>query len=1049
MNKVWRQLLFVVLLFIFLSVLFSGLEKNLTSKKQISLSESIQMIKEKKVDKIIVHPDSLEIITPDKQIFVANKESNVSLGELLKNFGFSSEEINALDIEVKEQSSWSVWLGTLLPILIPIIFLVILFSYSFRRANQGAMQIFSFSRSNIRLFSSDKDRITFKDVAGLKEAKEELQEIVEFLKNPKKFQELGARIPRGVLLMGAPGSGKTLLARAVAGEANVPFFHISGSEFVEMFVGVGAGRVRDAFNTVKKAAPAILFIDEIDAIGRERGAGIGGGQDEREQTLNQILVEMDGFDRETRVIVMAASVTGDTPVLVKKNNQIFLKPIAEIIDNYYNQNEEGREKLSPDLEILGFDGKPNKHGIYFKKAVFKKVRSVFRHKVNEIYKIKFIGGKILATGNHSVFVRTKFGVAAKPVAELKTGEILVDLPYKVNRTNKQKREIRAGEFDEKFNLELLLWQPLFENYREVSFAFNYALANANQISQTRLGQSLGYSQRTIGKWQQGICYPRELSKKYFKDYQILPEKIKVTEELMRLFGYYTAEGYSRKEVDFCLNIKEKEKIEDIKALMKQIFHLTPNRERNITSNAINIIYYSKPVAKFFAYYCGSGAHHKHLPPFLFEAPEEYFIEFLKGYAAGDGYTDSKGRLEITSVSEQLINELNWLSRLHSYKCYIRQFTVKALRRIKNGKPLKETKAWRISYGKTQNPINSQPGKASTVRAIIKNIEKMPYQGYVYDFCGCENEAFFGGRTPILLHNTNRPDILDFALLRPGRFDRRVVLDLPDINGREEILKIHTRDKKVSPEVKLREIAERTPGFSGADLANLVNEAAILAARDNKKFIGQQELVSSIEKVMLGPERKSRVFTEKEKKITAYHEAGHALVSLLLPGASELKKVSIISRGQAAGYTMKMPTEERYLKTRTEFLADIAALLGGYLAEELEFKDVSTGAANDLQEATDLSRALVTKYGMSEKLGPITFGKTEGMIFLGKEITTEKGYSEETATLIDKEINKIIQECYKKARHVLQENKKQLDKIAEALIEKETLERTEIEALIKG
>jgi len=602
MNKIWRQLLLVILLFIFLSVLFSGLEKTLTSKKQISLSESIQMIKEKKVVKIIVHPDSLEIVAPDKQVFVANKESNVSLGELLKNFGFSSEEINALDIEVKEQSGWSVWLGILVPIVIPIIFLVVLFSYSFRRANQGAMQIFSFSRSNIKLFSSDKDRITFKDVAGLKEAKEELQEIVEFLKNPKKFQELGARIPRGVLLMGAPGSGKTLLARAVAGEANVPFFHISGSEFVEMFVGVGAGRVRDAFNTVKKAAPAILFIDEIDAIGRERGAGIGGGQDEREQTLNQILVEMDGFDRETRVIVMAA--------------------------------------------------------------------------------------------------------------------------------------------------------------------------------------------------------------------------------------------------------------------------------------------------------------------------------------------------------------------------------------------------------------------------------------------------------------TNRPDILDSALLRPGRFDRRVVLDLPDINGREEILKIHTRDKKVSPEVKLREIAERTPGFSGADLANLVNEAAILAARDNKKFIGQQELVSSIEKVMLGPERKSRVFTEKDKKITAYHEAGHALISLLLPGASELKKVSIISRGQAAGYTMKMPTEERYLKTRTEFLADIAALLGGYLAEELEFKDVSTGAANDLQEATDLSRALVTKYGMSEKLGPITFGKTEEMIFLGKEITTGKNYSEETATLIDKEINKIIQECYKKAKHVLQENKKQLDKIAKALIEKETLERTEVEQLIK-
>ena len=602
MNKMWRQLLSIIILFILFSIAFTVLENLWTETQEINLSEAIQLIKDGKIAKISVTTDNLELTSQDNKVYFAKIETNSSFIETLKNFGFSPEQIEALNITIKNESGWIFWLSILAPIIIPILFIVILFYYSFRRANQGAMQIFSFSRSNIKLFSSDKDKITFKDVAGLKEAKEELQEIVEFLKNPKKFQELGARIPRGVLLMGAPGSGKTLLARAVAGEAKVPFFHISGSEFVEMFVGVGAGRVRDAFNTVKKAAPAILFIDEIDAIGRERGAGIGGGQDEREQTLNQILVEMDGFDRDTRVIVMAA--------------------------------------------------------------------------------------------------------------------------------------------------------------------------------------------------------------------------------------------------------------------------------------------------------------------------------------------------------------------------------------------------------------------------------------------------------------TNRPDILDFALLRPGRFDRRVVLDLPDINGREEILKIHTRDKVLGADINLRDIAERTPGFSGADLANLVNEAAILAARDNKKFISQKELLSSIEKVMLGPERKSRVFTEKEKKITAYHEAGHALVSLFLPGASELKKVSIISRGQAAGYTMKMPTEERYMKTRSEFLADIAALLAGYISESMIFHDVSTGAANDLEAATDLSRSLVTKYGMSDKLGPRSFGKTEGMIFLGKEITTEKDYSEETATLIDKEMNKIIDECYKKAKHILEEHKKQLEIIAQALIEKETLERIEIEALIK-
>ncbi|MGC8651151.1 MAG: ATP-dependent zinc metalloprotease FtsH [Minisyncoccia bacterium] len=601
-NKIWQQLFFVFLTFLALAFIFSGIGKEFATKQQISLSQAIQMIQDKKVNKVVVQPDTLELIGSNQQIFIANKESSASFGEILKDFGVSQEDINALNIEVQEQSGWSYWMGVLLPIILPLALLIILFYYSFRRTSQNAMQIFSFSRSNIKLFSSDKDKITFKDVAGLKEAKEELQEIVEFLKNPKKFQDLGATIPRGVLLMGAPGSGKTLLARAVAGEANVPFFHISGSEFVEMFVGVGAGRVRDAFNTVKKAAPAILFIDEIDAIGRERGAGIGGGQDEREQTLNQILVEMDGFDRETRVIVMAA--------------------------------------------------------------------------------------------------------------------------------------------------------------------------------------------------------------------------------------------------------------------------------------------------------------------------------------------------------------------------------------------------------------------------------------------------------------TNRPDILDSALLRPGRFDRRVILDLPDINGREDILKIHTHDKKLSPDINLRDIAERTPGFSGADLANLVNEAAILAARDNEKFITQKDLIVSIEKVMLGPERKSRVFSDKEKKITAYHEAGHALVSLFLPGASELKKVSIISRGQAAGYTMKMPTEERYLKTHSEFLADIASLLAGYIAEQLVFHDVSTGASNDLEAATDLSRALVTKYGMSEKLGPRSFGKTEEMVFLGKEISTEKDYSEETATLIDQEINNIIKTCYKQAKTLLEKHRKQLDKLAEALIEKETLERKEVEELIK-
>ncbi|MGB9726587.1 MAG: ATP-dependent zinc metalloprotease FtsH [Minisyncoccia bacterium] len=606
MKKFLQSFLIIFLFFLVFSWLISGfnsLSLNQTKREKVNLTQAIEKIKNGEAEKVIVRPSQIEVQLADGTVLIAQKETNISFSELAKNFEISKETLEKIGIEIQEEGSWGYWLSILLPIIIPIAFLFYFFSFTFRKANQGAAQIFSFSRSNIRLFSPTKDRITFKDVAGLKEAKEELQEVVDFLKSPKKFEILGAKIPRGVLLVGPTGVGKTLLARAVAGEANVPFFHISGSEFVELFVGVGAGRVRDAFATAKKAAPSILFIDEIDAIGRERGAGIGGGHDEREQTLNQILVEMDGFERDTRVIVIAA--------------------------------------------------------------------------------------------------------------------------------------------------------------------------------------------------------------------------------------------------------------------------------------------------------------------------------------------------------------------------------------------------------------------------------------------------------------TNRPDILDPALLRPGRFDRRIVLDLPDIKEREEILKIHIRDKKIGSDVNLREIAERTPGFSGADLANLANEAAILAARRNKKAINQIEFLEAIDKVILGPERKSRVLSLKEKEITAYHEAGHALLSILVPGSSaEVRKVSIISRGRAGGYTMRMPKEEKYLKTRSEFLADIVALLGGYVAEELKYNEISTGAANDLKEATDISRALVTKYGMS-KLGPITFGKNDELIFLGKDIVSERDYSEETSQKIDKEVREIMRKCYNEAKDILKNNFAKLEKIAQKLIEKETLEKEELEELIKN
>jgi len=535
----------------------------------------------------------------------SKKEKGATLDQSLLNYGVDKEKLKNIEIEFEEEGGLSLWIGPILMTLIPLLIFGIFFWTILRQTKKGAMQAFSFTKAKARLFGAEghpKEKITFKDVASLKEAKEELKEIVDFLKNPKKFLKMGARIPRGILLIGPPGTGKTLLARAVAGESNVPFFHTSGSTFVELFVGVGSARIRDLFATAKKNTPSIIFLDELDAIGRHRGAGIGGGHDEREQTLNQLLVEMDGFERDTQVIIIAA--------------------------------------------------------------------------------------------------------------------------------------------------------------------------------------------------------------------------------------------------------------------------------------------------------------------------------------------------------------------------------------------------------------------------------------------------------------TNRPDILDPALLRPGRFDRTVVLDLPDISGRHGILKIHSKGKLLSSNINLREVAERTPGFSGADLANLMNEAAILAATRNKHQIYQKEILESIEKVLLGPERKSHILSEKEKKIAAYHEAGHALVSSSLPGTEKVRKISIIARGMAAGYTLQMPIEEKRIKTKSEFLAELTVLLGGYCAEKIVFKEITTGAVNDLRKASGLARKLVTEYGMS-KLGPITFGKKEELIFLGKQISGQRDYSEKIATKIDQEIARFIKNAENRAERILRKKRKILGRIANTLIKKETIEREEFEKIVKS
>jgi cell division protease FtsH len=607
----WRNDRFLKNIGVALLVLLSGMAllslygQPLEQQEDATLTQVVEEIRTGNVEKISVSQDelSVDLKNSDTQL-VTNKEADVSVTETLRNLGVSEEQMREVTIAVDRPSGFGFWISTLLPILLPFLLLGGFLWFMMRSAQNASNRAISFGQMPTRQISAKqtKKRTTFKDVAGNEEAKNELLEIVEFLKTPQKFQKLGARIPKGVLLVGPPGTGKTLMARAVAGEAGVPFFSISGSDFVEMFVGVGAARTRDLFRTVKRHAPAILFIDELDAVGRHRGAGLGGGHDEREQTLNQILVEMDGFEQNDNVIVVAA--------------------------------------------------------------------------------------------------------------------------------------------------------------------------------------------------------------------------------------------------------------------------------------------------------------------------------------------------------------------------------------------------------------------------------------------------------------TNRPDVLDPALLRPGRFDRQVVMELPDILEREAILKIHGSKVVLDPKANLRAIAERTPGFSGADLANLVNEAAIFASRHDQDSVTQKDLENSIEKVLLGPEKRSKVMSKHEKRITAYHEAGHAVVAYYMPHMDPVRKISIVSRGHAGGYTLKLPEEDRHLHTRTQFQGELATLMGGYTAELNKFKELTTGASNDLKKATNLARHIVTDFGMSD-LGPVTFGHKEEYVFLGKELHESRNYSETTAAKIDEQISKFLLAAKIKAEEILIKYDEKLELIARTLIQKETIDQAEFAALMKG
>ena len=591
---------YLLILIAIVAMVFMNINQD-SGKAIMPINEVAAEIRKGTIKKIVEDENTLVVLLKNGQEKTASKESGSSLVEQLVSYGVTSEELNTsnVSIEVKQPGPW-VNILSVLGYVFPFLIVSVAFFLIFRQAQGSNNTAMSFGKSRARMFSGDQPKVTFADVAGVDESKEELQEVVEFLREPQKFMALGARIPKGVLLVGPPGGGKTLLAKAVSGEAGVPFFSISGSEFVEMFVGVGASRVRDLFEQAKKHSPCIIFIDEIDAVGRHRGAGLGGSHDEREQTLNQMLVEMDGFDTDTNVIIMAA--------------------------------------------------------------------------------------------------------------------------------------------------------------------------------------------------------------------------------------------------------------------------------------------------------------------------------------------------------------------------------------------------------------------------------------------------------------TNRPDILDPALLRPGRFDRRVVLDRPDMRGREAIFKVHVKGKPLAPEVDLVVMAKSTPGFVGADIENLVNEAAILAARRNKKQIGQSEFQEAIERVIAGPERKSRIISEDEKRIIAYHEAGHAIVLAATPEADQVQKISIISRGMAAGYTIALPDDDRTLMSKNKLTAQMIGMLGGRASEELVFNDITSGASNDIENVTKLARKMVTRLGMSTELGPLVYGQKEELVFLGREISEQRDYSEAVAEIIDSEVKKLVNNAYLQAKKILTKYHSKLDAVATKLLEVETLSREEFEKI---
>ena len=1020
-NASWKNILLYGFLVLFTTFLFMGFNQQAFEQaKTVPLSRVISDVKQGKISEIVIVDNKLTV-REGEETLQSFKEPVSNVYQLFKDAGVSLDKTKVV---VRDETGFCSWLVIISNIL-PIVLMVAFFYFIFRQARGAQENIFSFGRSRAKLFSKDTPRISFSDVAGVDEAKQELTEIVDFLKNPQKYKALGARTPKGVLMVGPSGTGKTLLARATAGEANVPFFSMAGSEFMEMLVGVGA------------------------------------------------------------------SVTGDTPILIRQAGKTKLLSIGEFVDGFYQDNQEGIIPVDG-VHTLGFD--QGKAGQTISRASFKKVSSVFRHKVDKIYEIRYLGGVVKTTVDHSVFVRRHGRIIPIATKDIKKGDVLVELPLNIRLPYlsgvKQRHKIIAHQFQSEVNLMLDVW----DDNKEALERYAFALRQRETMSQYAIAAQIGVSQATVGNWQNEVHMPQTLSKKLVK--LDLPDTVAVTPMLMKLFGYYTAEGRGTNNLEFTFGAHETDLHKDVIDSMREIFGIEPVLIKT-EDNTLRIKYYSAHLGRFFVKHCGNGSHNKHVPEFIWSLPQEYFIAFLEGYWRGDGYQTKSGKLSMTSVSKQLILELSWLCSMHGMKVGIKHGLQKGGRIIRN-KPLPDGEYWNLIIGKTANPFLEETVEfpSQFKRAIVKKIVKKSYDGFVYDLCGVDNEAFFGGEKPVLLHNsrvrdlfdtakkaqpaiifidevdaigrqrgfgimaghdereqtlnqilvemdgftpteqlivmaaTNRPDVLDPALIRPGRFDRRVMLDMPDIVGRKAILAIHAKGKPFAKDVDWEKVAKRTVGFSGADLENMLNEAAILTARLGKQAIDMQDIEEAATKVKLGPEKR-RLQSDADRKMTAYHEAGHALVSWHMPHMDPVHRISIVSRGLSLGHTMMEPTEHVH-ETKTRLLEQISVMLGGRAAESLVFKEMTTGASDDIAKATEVARTMVVEYGMSE-LGPINLDGERHPFY------EQKNISPNMASQIDEQVKKITDTGYKIATTILSKLRGKLDVLAEELLKKETIE----------